>query len=408
MKSVKRLDLFEENFEKVKKTDAGFLRLPIRATRVGIFKYLMPDGKIRRELRPPEEVFNVDSMETLAGVPITVKHPSDLVNTKNFSLHSVGMTGDNVVATDKRFLDVFGTIAKERVVKMIEAKMDKKESQEVSCGYTADVDETPGVFEGEVYDVVQRNIRYNHIALVDRGRAGSEVKLRLDEDQGITYDKNIKIGEDSMEKEISIDGMKAKVDEKFADAFEKMMKKSKEDMEGMKSKMSKAEKKGDELAEEIKTLTKDKDTLEAKKDSLEDEIKKVKEENKPVIMDADQIDSLVEERSNVCATASEIIGGEFKKDGFSNLDIKKQVIAKINPDLKLDEKSEDYVNARFDAISENTSMYEDKLKKAIEGGVKKDSKDSKKAPLSADEARKKMIADSAEGYTQPLTKSKTK
>lgn len=408
MKSVKRLDLFEENFEKVKKTDAGFLRLPIRATRVGIFKYLMPDGKIRRELRPPEEVFNVDSMETLAGVPITVKHPSDLVTTKNFSLHSVGMTGDNVVATDKRFLDVFGTIAKERVVKMIEAKMGKKESQEVSCGYTADVDETPGVFEGEVYDVVQRNIRYNHIALVDRGRAGSEVKLRLDEDQGITYDKNIKIGEDSMEKEISIDGMKAKVDEKFADAFEKMMKKSKEDMEGMKSKMSKAEKKGDELAEEIKTLTKDKDTLEAKKDSLEDEIKKVKEENKPVIMDADQIDSLVEERSNVCATASEIIGGEFKKDGLSNLDIKKQVIAKINPDLKLDEKSEDYVNARFDAISENTSMYEDKLKKAIEGGVKRDSKDSKKAPLSADEARKKMIADSAEGYRQPLTKSKTK
>lgn len=407
MKSVKRLDLFEENFEKVKKTDAGFLRLPIRATRVGIFKYLMPDGKIRRELRPPEEVFNVDSMETLAGVPITIKHPSDLVTTKNFSLHSVGMTGDNVVATDKKYLDVFGTIAKERAVKMIEDKMDKKESQEVSCGYTADIDETPGVFNGETYDVVQRNIRYNHIALVDRGRAGSEVKLRLDEDQGITYDKNIKIGEDSMEKEISIDGMKAKVDEKFADAFEKMMKKSKEDMDEMKSKMSKAEKKGDELAEEIKTLTKEKDTIEAKKDSLEDEIKKVKEENKPVKMDADQIDALVEERSNVCATASEIIGEEFKKDGLSNLEIKKQVIAKINPDLKLDEKSEDYIAARFDSIAENTKMYEDKLKKAIEGGVKKDGVDDKKV-LSADEARKRMIADSADGYKQPLTKSKTK
>lgn len=407
MKSVKRLDLFEENFEKVKKTDAGFLRLPIRATRVGIFKYLMPDGKIRRELRPPEEVFNVDSMETLAGVPITVKHPSDLVTTKNFSLHSVGMTGDNVVATDKKYLDVFGTIAKERAVKMIEDKMDKKESQEVSCGYTADIDETPGVFNGETYDVVQRNIRYNHIALVDRGRAGSEVKLRLDEDQGITYDKNIKIGEDSMEKEISIDGIKAKVDEKFADAFEKMVKKSKEDMEESKSKMKKAEEKGDELAEEIKTLTKEKDTIEAKKDSLEDEIKKVKEENKPVKMDADQIDALVEERSNVCSTASEIIGEEFKKDGLSNLEIKKQVIAKINPDLKLDEKSEDYIAARFDSIAENTKMYEDKLKKAIEGGVKKDGVDDKKV-LSADEARKRMIADSADGYKQPLTKSKTK
>ena len=52
-------------------------------------------------------------------------------------------------------------------------------------------------------------------------------------------------------------------------------------------------------------------------------------------------------------------------------------------------------------------MYEDKLKKAIEGGVKKDGVDDKKV-LSADEARKRMIADSADGYKQPLTKSKTK
>jgi uncharacterized protein len=40
---------------------------------------------------------------------------------------------------------------------------------------------SPGVSpEGEPYDAIQRRIRPNHVALVPRGRAGSEVALRLD------------------------------------------------------------------------------------------------------------------------------------------------------------------------------------------------------------------------------------
>lgn len=416
MKTVKRLDLFQEKFKNVTKTDAGFLRFPIRATRVGIFKYLMPDGSIRRELRPPEEVFDEDSMATLAAVPITIKHPSELVTTENFSLHSVGLTGDQVVAVEDRFLDVFGTVGKKRAVDMIEDKIKKGDSQEVSCGYACEMEEKSGVWEGERYDAIQRNIRYNHVALVNRGRAGHEVKLRLDGDQAITYDKNIKIGEDSMEKvtingktfeveadlakvlkadaqeSIELDGEKFDVSPALAKAIKKSMKGKGEE-----------KKKMDELEDEIKELKKKNDTIEAKKDSLEDEVKELKEKTKSEKMDADEIDALVEERSSVCETAKEVIGEEFKKDGLSNLEIKKQVIAKINPDLKLDEKSEDYVNARFDAISENTEIYEDKLKKALE---RKDGKDTKETKTDAASARARMIAESQEAYKQPLTKTK--
>ena len=53
---------------------------------------------------------------------------------------------------------------------------------EVSCGYTCRLDNTPGVYNGEPYDCIQRHIRYNHAAIGPKGwgRAGSEVRLRMD------------------------------------------------------------------------------------------------------------------------------------------------------------------------------------------------------------------------------------
>ncbi|MGB1276011.1 MAG: DUF2213 domain-containing protein, partial [Nannocystaceae bacterium] len=45
--------------------------------------------------------------------------------------------------------------------------------RQVSNGYMADYDMTPGVTpDGQEYDAVQRNIRGNHIAIVDRARCG--------------------------------------------------------------------------------------------------------------------------------------------------------------------------------------------------------------------------------------------
>ena len=48
-------------------------------------------------------------------------------------------------------------------------------SKEISCAYRYEVDPTPGVFEGEAYDGIMRNIRGNHVALVEKGRAGPDV-----------------------------------------------------------------------------------------------------------------------------------------------------------------------------------------------------------------------------------------
>lgn len=52
-----------------------------------------------------------------------------------------------------------------------------REKYQLSCGYTFDLDMTPGVFEGVRYDGVQRNIVYNHVAIVDEGRCGPDVMV---------------------------------------------------------------------------------------------------------------------------------------------------------------------------------------------------------------------------------------
>lgn len=48
---------------------------------------------------------------------------------------------------------------------------------ELSCGYYYTPDMTPGSFQGVRYDGVMRNIQPNHLAIVDRGRAGPDVMV---------------------------------------------------------------------------------------------------------------------------------------------------------------------------------------------------------------------------------------
>ena len=60
--------------------------------------------------------------------------------------------------------------------------MPQAMSASVTVARSSTVEPTAGVWEGEKYDGIQRDIRYNHVGLGPEGwgRAGSEVSLRLD------------------------------------------------------------------------------------------------------------------------------------------------------------------------------------------------------------------------------------
>ena len=55
------------------------------------------------------------------------------------------------------------------------AGIETEQVIELSCAYYYDADMTAGTVDGVHYDGVMRNIRFNHLALVDVGRAGSDV-----------------------------------------------------------------------------------------------------------------------------------------------------------------------------------------------------------------------------------------
>lgn len=152
------------------------------AGRVGIYEYINPDGTIRRELRPADEVGKKTALDSFEDAPITNLHPTVAVTAGNSKVYSVGhakratMDGANV-ATAMTITDKAA----------IEAAQNGRD--QLSPGYELDYDPLPGADkryaypgnpEGR-YDGIQKNIIVNHLALVDRARGGNAMKLRLDE-----------------------------------------------------------------------------------------------------------------------------------------------------------------------------------------------------------------------------------
>lgn len=159
------------------RTPEGFLRVPAAITRIGVLRYKDVNGREWGELKLPEEVFSQESMATLRGRPVCDLHPPGMVNAQNWREYSVGSVGDDA-RPEMDFLVATLTVLDAKEIQMIDAG----ERVEVSAGYFCDIEPTPGEWNGEKYDGIQRNIRHNHCAIGPRGwgRAGPQVALRMD------------------------------------------------------------------------------------------------------------------------------------------------------------------------------------------------------------------------------------
>lgn len=157
----------------------GFLRALVNAARCGILVYQDEKGNTIRALRRPEEVFKPTSMATLAGKPATRQHPSTLLDATTARGVCVGATGDTPHQAGE-FLRVMASIFDGPTIKAID---DGK--VEVSVGALADMTWEPGIDpDYGPYDMVQRNLRYNHLAFgLEDGRGGPEVRVLMDSTQ---------------------------------------------------------------------------------------------------------------------------------------------------------------------------------------------------------------------------------
>jgi len=166
----------------IQRTPSGGLRIPARIARTGIQLYELPDGSVRREYRPPEEVHADAALASFAGATVTDWPHPPAVTPTNWTTVARGQVGDDVRA-DGEYVAATVHVQDARSVRDI---LDGRRV-ELSCGYDVDLELTPGTTpDGERYDAIQRNIRGNHVTLCPpgTGRAGPEVRLRLDSTGG--------------------------------------------------------------------------------------------------------------------------------------------------------------------------------------------------------------------------------
>lgn len=164
---------------KAVKDDHGFIRDTPVLTRTGVFVYWLPDGTKRREYRPPDEVFKVDSLSAFKGIPITDEHHGRITGN-----NAQGVVIGSVLSDGRQ--DGNNLIADVVIHNTTPIEQGKKE---LSVGYEVELDMTSGITEdGEPYDAIQRNIKPNHLAIVVKGRAGN-ARLNMDAADAVEYQK---------------------------------------------------------------------------------------------------------------------------------------------------------------------------------------------------------------------------
>ena len=169
-KQVQRLDSIP--LDQTYFTEEGYLVDHPIVTSVGIFVYHNPDGSERRELRLPEEVFSPKSLASYKGKPIIVTHEAGYVDKDNVQEEHIG----TILSEGYRDGD---DVRCEIIIHDTDA-VKNTGLRELSCGYNLRLEETPGVWEGQPYDAIQRDIEINHLALVDKARAGEQARLNVD------------------------------------------------------------------------------------------------------------------------------------------------------------------------------------------------------------------------------------
>jgi uncharacterized protein len=217
--------------------DHGDYVISATISKVGVFNYRNADGLLRREYRPVDEVLKQASLESMSLAPVTRGHPSSMrVDSKSSHLR-VGLVKPGV-----RPDFTAGTVDADLIIHSDEA-LDAIRAGEkaISPGYTCSLDETPGEWQGQPYDAIQKNIRVNHIALLKLGtnRQGPDVRVHMDGQDLADPDNYVMVqvidGADAPEENIMaetvevrvlhIDGADHKVPVAVADAYDNEIKK---------------------------------------------------------------------------------------------------------------------------------------------------------------------------------------
>ncbi|MCR5565960.1 MAG: DUF2213 domain-containing protein [Clostridiales bacterium] len=162
-----------ENISK-RKPEGYLLCLNVPVARTGTQEYLPGELGLGGAgtvpvYRPEEEVFSPATVASFEGMPVTNDHPPEGVDVTNIRAlqkgHAHNVRRGSGEESDLLLADLIITDPA-----LITAILEDGK-REISCGYTYELCEENGQY-------VQRQIRGNHVAVVDAGRAGSRVCIK--------------------------------------------------------------------------------------------------------------------------------------------------------------------------------------------------------------------------------------
>lgn len=377
-----------------RKRDDGYLVADARVARTGIQIYLgsevgRPDLATVRVYRPGSEVFSQDTLRSVAHRPVTNDHPDEAVSADNWKEHAVGQTGDEVTG-EGIYIRVPLMVSDGETIGLIE-----RGKRELSAGYSCNLDWTGGVTkDGDPYDAVQKNIRFNHVAIVRAGRAGSKIRIGDSADAEpwgaspiSTTDQETITMSDAL-RTVVVDGLSVSTTDQGAQAIAKLQK----DLETSAAKIEQLQNDHKAAIDAKDKELADKDAELAKKDAALDA------EKAKALSDAD-LDKRVAARASLVSTAK-VLAKDVKTDGVSDADIRKAVVASVRGEAAIQDKSAAYIDAAFEIIAEDASKNNpDAFRDAMKDGVKV-SDDA----TPANDAYAKMVADMQSAH-RPATAS---
>lgn len=339
---------------KPRRTADGYLIATAKCVRTGIQIYTGDEvGKPEMAqvcvYRSADQVFAQDSLQSFSHAPITVNHPTVAVTADNWKELAVGEVS-TAAKQDGVWVSLPLIFKDASAIASLESG-----KRELSAGYVCELDFTPGITaDGHAYDAQQRSIKINHLALVDRARAGSQARIG----DGVETWGASPIQDATPEKEplmtlktVTVDGIPIEVTDQGATVIATLQ-----------QRIADAAKTAADTATSTAAIIAAKEKDIATKDAEIDALK-------AKVVDGAALDKLVADRAALCSVASKI-APTVKLDGLADADIKKAVVTAKLGDAAVAGKSADYVNARFDILAEDAAKGPaDPFRTVVQNGI---------------------------------------
>ena len=357
-----------------RRTADGYLVAEARSVRTGIQLYAgsevgKPELSVVRVYRPADQVFADASLQSFTHAPVTMDHPAEAVTADNWKQLAVGEVS-TAAKKDGEWVHLPLILKDAAAIQAVETG-----KRELSAGYTCELVFGDGVTpDGEAFNATQTNIKINHLAIVDRARAGSKARIG---DGAISWGAAPVTNDQQPEKEkimtlktVTVDGIPVEVTDQGATVIGTLQ-----------SRLADANTKFTDAEKAHQTAIAAKDADLAKKDAEIDALK-------AKVLDEKALDAKVQARADLI-TVAKSIAKDVKTEGLTDAAIRKAVVSAKLGDAAIAGKADAYIDARFDILAEDAKRNPDPFAAVVRDGVKP----TGDAHTQADDAWNKSVSD---------------